>query len=624
MKSTKSKKIILFASAIAVLLITSAIIVGTFIKIQNKIRHQMLHNYMEQINELSFQVINTIHLEVEYSAHFLKCLAETLDINNSSNKENIDALKKLKHKGNFQTLGIINSNGDYFDTDGNYYKINFKNFTEKLNLLENNESYYISDVIKENGKKAKEILIAVPVCKEEKIDEFLFGYYPIMEITEEISIIEKNHRFFKLIDTNGNYISRPSNNKSIIERKESIWEEMKEFIFLNGRTLEEVKKNIADGKNGVFAFDYNGYRRYVSYSPLKINNWYVFSVFTRDELDSRAKEFQKITSELLFYMINFKIALIAVIMGIVIYIYYIIEKQSKDIEIKNKMFKMLAGKTKDIFFEIHSAEKKFILYNYTKENSEVALSLEEVSPENMLAKDYINKENFLLYKELYNNVLEKQNIDNFIVHLKLSNTWKWFRINSAAFSSGHTIGILEDFTEEKNQELEFLKISEKSKYDFLTQLYNRETFEKEFNDFLNSRDNSKENFDALFLIDLDNFKEINDVFGHRMGDKVLHEAAGTLKHSLRSSDLLGRLGGDEFILLIKNAPNIEAIHKIAQKLNSSLTKTYTRNNKSISISCSIGISIIDTDFSFKKAYKNADKALYHVKYNGRNSYFINK
>ena len=121
-----------------------------------------------------------------------------------------------------------------------------------------------------------------------------------MEITEEISIIEKNHRFFKLIDTNGNYISRPSNNKSIIERKESIWEEMKEFIFLNGRTLEEVKKNIADGKNGVFAFDYNGYRRYVSYSPLKINNWYVFSVFTRDELDSRAKEFQKITSELLF------------------------------------------------------------------------------------------------------------------------------------------------------------------------------------------------------------------------------------------------------------------------------------------------------------------------------------
>lgn len=624
MKSTKSKKIILFASTVAILLITSVIVVGTFIKIQNKIRHQMLHNYMEQIDELSSQVINTIHLEVEYSAHLLKSLAETLHINNNSHEENISALKNLKNKGNFQTLGIINSNGDYFDTDGIYYKINFKNFTEKLNLLENNESYYISDVIKGNDEKTKEILIAVPIFKGKEIDEFLFGYYPIMEITEEISIIEKNQRFFKLVDTNGNYISRPSNTNSIIERRDSIWDEMKEFNFLNGKTLEGIKENIEKGKNGVFAFEYNGHRRYVSYNPLKINNWYVFSAFTRKELDSRAKEFQKITSELLFYMINFKIALITIILGIVAYIYNIIEKQSKDIEIKNKMFKMLAGKTKVIFFETHSAEKKFILYNYTKENSEVTLSLEEISPKNMLARDYINKENYLLYKELYNNVLEKQNIDNFIVHLKLSDTWKWFRINSVAFTSGHTIGILEDFTEEKNQEFEFLKISEKSKYDFLTQLYNRETFEKEFNDFLNSRDNSKENTDALFLIDLDNFKEINDVFGHRMGDKVLHEAAATLKHSLRNSDLLGRLGGDEFILLIRNAPNLEAIHKIAQKLNSSLIKTYTRNGKSITISCSIGISIINTEFSFKRAYKNADKALYHVKYNGRNSYFINK
>lgn len=622
MKSTKSKKIILFASAVAVLLITSAIIVGTFIKIQNKIRSQMFYNYMEQIDELSSQIMNTIRLEIEYSAYLLKSVEETLDINIDSLDESINSLKNLKNKGNFKTLGIIDYKGNYFDTENNYYKINMQNFLKNINFGEKNYSYYVSDVLNEKNKK--EIAIAVPIYKENKMTGVLFGYYPLIEITEEVNINEKDYQFFQLIDTKGNFISHSTSSKSFTKGEKSLWEEMKKFNFLEGNSLEKIKKNIEKGKSGTFYFDYNNDRRYVIYNPLKINNWYVFSIFTRDELNSRAKEFQKITSELLFYMINFKIALIAVIMGIVIYIYYIIEKQSKDIEIKNKMFKMLAGKTKDIFFEIHSAEKKFILYNYTKENSKVALSLEEVSPENMLAKDYINKENFLLYKELYNNVLEKQNIDNFIVHLKLSNTWKWFRINSAAFSSGHTIGILEDFTEEKNQELEFLKISEKSKYDFLTQLYNRETFEKEFNDFLNSRDNSKENFDALFLIDLDNFKEINDVFGHRMGDKILHEAAGTLKHSLRSSDLLGRLGGDEFILLIKNAPNIEAIHKIAQKLNSSLTKTYTKNNKSISISCSIGISIIDTDFSFKKAYKNADKALYHVKYNGRNSYFINK
>lgn len=450
----------------------------------------------------------------------------------------------------------------------------------------------------------------------------LFGYYPLIEITEEVNINEKDYQFFQLIDTKGNFISHSTSSKSFTKGEKSLWEEMKKFNFLEGNSLEKIKKNIEKGKSGTFYFDYNNDRRYVIYNPLKINNWYVFSIFTRDELNSRAKEFQNISSELLFYMISFKLILIAIIVSIAAYIYNIIENHRKNIEIKNKMFKMLANKTKDIFFEIHVAENTFFLYNFTKENEEMCLSLDDISPENMLAQNYINQKYFDLYKKLYNTVIEKQNIDDFIFYLKLNNEWKWFRVNSIAFNSGNTIGILEDFTEEKNQELEFLKISEKSKYDFLTRLYNRETFEKEINVFLNNNIlNGTVN--ALFLIDLDNFKKINDIFGHRTGDKVLFEAANTLKTSLRSSDLLGRLGGDEFVLLIKNAPNIEAIHKIAQKLNKSIIKTYTKSNKSITISCSIGISIIHKNMTFKKIYTNADKALYNVKNNGRNSYFIN-
>ena len=620
MKSTKSKKIILFASAVAVLLITSAIIVGTFIKIQNKIRRQMFYNYMEQIDELSSQIMNTIRLEIEYSAYLLKSVEETLDINIDSLDESINSLKNLKNKGNFKTLGIIDYKGNYFDTENNYYKINMQNFLKNINFGEKNYSYYVSDVLNEKNKK--EIAIAVPIYKENKMTGVLFGYYPLIEITEEVNINEKDYQFFQLIDTKGNFISHSTSSKSFTKGEKSLWEEMKKFNFLEGNSLEKIKKNIEKGKSGTFYFDYNNDRRYVIYNPLKINNWYVFSIFTRDELNSRAKEFQNISSELLFYMISFKLILIAIIVSIAAYIYNIIENHRKNIEIKNKMFKMLANKTKDIFFEIHVAENTFFLYNFTKENEEMCLSLDDISPENMLAQNYINQKYFDLYKKLYNTVIEKQNIDDFIFYLKLNNEWKWFRVNSIAFNSGNTIGILEDFTTEKNQELEFLKITEKSKYDFLTRLYNRETFEKEINVFLNNNIlNGTVN--ALFLIDLDNFKKINDIFGHRTGDKVLFEAVNTLKTSLRSSDLLGRLGGDEFVLLIKNAPNIETIHKIAQKLNKSIIKTYTKSNKSITISCSIGISIIHKNMTFKKIYTNADKALYNVKSNGRNSYFIN-
>lgn len=212
MKSTKSKKIILFASAVAVLLITSAIIVGTFIKIQNKIRRQMFYNYMEQIDELSSQIMNTIRLEIEYSAYLLKSVEETLDINIDSLDESINSLKNLKNKGNFKTLGIIDYKGNYFDTENNYYKINMQNFLKNINFGEKNYSYYVSDVLNEKNKK--EIAIAVPIYKENKMTGVLFGYYPLIEITEEVNINEKDYQFFQLIDTKGNFISHSTSSKS--------------------------------------------------------------------------------------------------------------------------------------------------------------------------------------------------------------------------------------------------------------------------------------------------------------------------------------------------------------------------------------------------------------------------
>ena len=84
------------------------------------------------------------------------------------------------------------------------------------------------------------------------------------------------------------------------------------------------------------------------------------------------------------------------------------------------------------------------------------------------------------------------------------------------------------------------------------------------------------------------------------------------------------MGGDEFVLLLENISKIEDIKKIAEKINKALIKKYSKNGKEITISASIGISIVKENMSIKELYKNADKALYNVKYNGRNSYCINK
>lgn len=104
----KSKKKLLFSSITIILFLSSiAIIIGTFIQIQNKIQKQMLKNYMEQIEELSDQIINTIHLEIENSVHILELISNSIEIDPNSTEKTLNSLRKIK-KSRFSSFGIIN------------------------------------------------------------------------------------------------------------------------------------------------------------------------------------------------------------------------------------------------------------------------------------------------------------------------------------------------------------------------------------------------------------------------------------------------------------------------------------------------------------------------------------
>lgn len=164
-------------------------------------------------------------------------------------------------------------------------------------------------------------------------------------------------------------------------------------------------------------------------------------------------------------------------------------------------------------------------------------------------------------------------------------------------------------------------MSKKIKYDYLTKLYTRETCELEIKrSILNYKISS--GISALFAIDIDNFKKANDTFGHLMGDKILYETATSIKNAIRKTDISGRVGGDEFLVLLENVPTVESIKKIAEKLNNSIKKVYTKDGKSITISASIGIAIVEEGIKFKELYEKADSALYQVKTNGRDSYIV--
>ena len=154
--------------------------------------------------------------------------------------------------------------------------------------------------------------------------------------------------------------------------------------------------------------------------------------------------------------------------------------------------------------------------------------------------------------------------------------------------------------------------------DSLTGLSNRQSFlhraEKEF-----SRARRYARPIAAVMIDVDHFKRINDQYGHAVGDIVLRQVSAICQSSLRGSDLLGRIGGEEFVLLLPDTPLSNAIF-VAERMREQLEATPIEvDNLVIRITASFGVaSLIDADINFNSILERADVAMYHAKHDGRN------
>lgn len=126
---------------------------------------------------------------------------------------------------------------------------------------------------------------------------------------------------------------------------------------------------------------------------------------------------------------------------------------------------------------------------------------------------------------------------------------------------------------------------------------------------------------AVFFFDLDGYKEINDKFGHSVGDKLLVEIANRLERNLRESDTIARFGGDEFILVLENIIDHEAILPIAEKIRNSITKPYLIDEHECNVTASFGISVYPIDGTTAQELINkADTAMYEAKDHGKNQY----
>ena len=271
--------------------------------------------------------------------------------------------------------------------------------------------------------------------------------------------------------------------------------------------------------------------------------------------------------------------------------------------LQNAVFKYRYNENNQIVFTLFEGKLTHKL-NITIED------LTKEMQDNLEKRDRFQKQRDILIRALHGEVN----------HFELSFLRHTFLIHLSPIFKGdqvtEVVGTISEITDRKLAEK---KIKRMAYYDFLTNLPNRRLFEKKVEATIQQSMRTGKSF-AVMFIDLDRFKYINDSMGHQTGDRILQSVATRIQHLVRKKDIVGRQGGDEFVILLPDTDKEEA-GNIAQHLIDGLGQPLLIPDFDIFINSSIGISIYPKDgLTCNELIRNADIAMYQAKENHVNTF----
>ena len=201
--------------------------------------------------------------------------------------------------------------------------------------------------------------------------------------------------------------------------------------------------------------------------------------------------------------------------------------------------------------------------------------------------------------------------------------YRWCKVRATSLADDQgmvykVVGLLMDIDAEKRATQ---MLEDEAQKDGLTRLYNKNISRQKIEELLADMDPHDKA--ALFIIDMDNFKRINDNYGHMFGDLVLQDFAGELSKLFRSGDIIARIGGDEFLVFMNHIPNEDIVKSRAKRIIETCHSIFRNNDIAFTPSCSIGVSFFAKDgMSYETLFQKSDEALYEAKEKGKNTYMV--
>lgn len=558
---------------------------------------------------------------VENRLNHLRQLAKTIDVAIYQDSELTNESLK-NYKGLFSSLTVLTTTGAKEYGDHITLRLDSEEILEEL--VYDRKAVVYSDSIKEvSGKDV--IVMAVPIETDGKVGGIVVGTLSVSvlnDVMDTWGYSQSGCAF--LITTNGKYVTRGDRFDEILGGKANSFFTYLANSALSGdyASLRDVEHEMASRKQIALEYSYSGIDYIGALEPSVYKSWYVGFVEETDVSRRANISMEKGTIIILVFALLMWMSWIAVLI--------ILMLRNTKFKAELERYYILNQMERSLIFELQFEPKQLSFYG------------DSMGMFGMEAKTMFGEEVYEVYQYIHEDDKSVRgrihrfyddDSKKFSAEIRIRNNspsgYGWYRI-SGILVKDQKYGVNEKFigkVEDVNQQIvEEKSLVERAENDLLTGVLNKKTMEEKVTECLQNISGNT-NY-IFFMIDLDNFKNVNDKLGHIFGDKAIIDTAKLLSEIFSKNAFVGRLGGDEFaVCAAYDAFDEESlmnyIKKRAEKICEVNRRTYANGAISVNISSSVGIAVAsEAGKDFETIYKMADNALYRSKNGGKNCYNI--
>ncbi|HWQ58759.1 MAG TPA: diguanylate cyclase [Clostridia bacterium] len=392
--------------------------------------------------------------------------------------------------------------------------------------------------------------------------------------------------------------------------------------------LADLRAVFERGGVGIATYTLYAHETYLAYAPLGVNGWMICTAAPAASVNEEIVQTVKSG-----YLLIVSILIISA--AFVLLFAFVVRQNSKRLledqarlNESDARYRMAIENTDVAIWDYDPIRRAIAIDERSRKLVGLDSNTIENAPEALIASGFVHPDSADDLRELHAKLAagEKAAEGVFLIRAKDDSGWRYehMRYTNLFDEKGNAylaIGMGEDVTAEYAEKRRLDELSLAAQSDSMTGLLNHDATFNHIKRFL--RAEGATGMHALFMIDIDDFKSVNDTLGHQHGDTAIKQIAIVIRQTFRATDIVGRVGGDEFMVLMKNAPDMNFVERKARELLEAMRIPCDADGACSLVSASAGVALYRGDGRpFEQIYAEADGALYRAKSAGKDRFAI--